>query len=323
MADLRERKKQLELVSMGQVNTVNSFFETMNERLAQQQAALIKQLHKNLKIRKKHVHVVIPDGFTYSQILEMPKLKEKELVAAIRYQADEFIPMPIDETYLDLQIINEEKTTSKYLVLIVAAPKKIVDHIHSTVELAGLVPETLENELSANGRLFSELLHIEEGMSLLVNIGNAGTSLYLVDPKDNIILFSRRIKIGIELFIKYLRVNLNWDDTKIFDTLKNIGLKPNDQIDVGKIMTPLLRELLNEIQKAVVIAKDKYALPVKHVYLSNMSTMIAGLDVFLQQQVSIPTGPLPIQTLLKENVIVQSFAPELSSYVSVIASNYR
>lgn len=323
MADVKERKKQLEIISMGQVNTTASFFETINERVAQQQAVLLKQLHKNLKIREKNVHVVIPDGLTYSQIVEMPKLKEKELVAAIRYQADEFIPMPIDETYLDLQILNENKITNKYLVLIVAAAKKIVDHVYSTIELAGLIPQTLENELSSVGRLFSELLHMQEGMTLIINIGNTGTSLYLIDPKDHLIIFSRRIKIGIELFVKYLRVNLNWEDKKIYEMLRNTGLKQNNQIDIGKIITPLLRELLTEIQKALVIARDKYTMPVKHIYLLNMNTMIAGLDIFIQKQTSILTAPVPIQAILKKNVIVQTFGQELPSYISVIGANYR
>jgi type IV pilus assembly protein PilM len=323
MADFKIRKKQLALTSMGQIDTTQSFYETMNERISQQQAQAMKQLHKNLKIKTKHVHVVIPDNFTYSQIIEMPKLKEKELVAAIRYQADEFIPMPINDTYLDLQILNEQSKTNKYLVLIIAAAKKIVDHVYKTTELAGFTPETLENELSSLGRLFSELLIIEDGMTLVVNIGNTSTSLYLLEPKNHLIRFSRKIKIGIELFAKYLKVNLNWDEGKIYETLKNIGLQPNNQIDIGKIMTPLLKEMLTEMQKTIVIAKDQYALPVKRIYLTNMNTLINGLNIFIQQQLSIPTENIPIQGILKENIIVQNFGQELSQYVSVISTNYR
>ena len=85
----------------------------------------------------------------------MPKLKEKELIAAIRYQADEFIPMAIDETNLDLEVLKEDDKTNKMLIFIVASPKKLVEKIQKTVEMADFVPTTLENELSAVARLTS------------------------------------------------------------------------------------------------------------------------------------------------------------------------
>src|SRR6185436_4812366 len=114
-----------ELLSLGSYETAPNFFDTENQLVLDKQVEILKRLYGNLRIRKKSVNVIIPDSRTYSQIVEMPKLKEKELIAAIRYQADEFIPMAIDETYLDLEILREDKRNHKLLVLIVASPKKV------------------------------------------------------------------------------------------------------------------------------------------------------------------------------------------------------
>src|SRR3989338_1652765 len=104
-----------------------------------------------IRVEKKRLNIVIPDGFTYSQIIKMPRLKEKELLSAIRYQADQFIPMPIDETSLDLEILYEDKVSNNSLVLIIAAPQKLIDRVQNLSEQEGLYPEAIENELSATG----------------------------------------------------------------------------------------------------------------------------------------------------------------------------
>ena len=108
----------------------------------------IRKLIGSLKI-SKNVSLIIPDALTYSQILTMPFLNEKELISAIKYQADQFIPMPIEET-IDIEVIEEitgENKKEKSLLLIVAAPKKVIEKVQTTAELAGLNPESVENEL--------------------------------------------------------------------------------------------------------------------------------------------------------------------------------
>ena len=115
MCDLKLSNKKIELLSMGSFDTALNFFEMDNQVIIDKQVDVIKRLYANLRIHKKSVNVIMPDNMTYSQIVDMPKLKEKELIAAIKYQADEFIPMPIEETYLDIEILREDKKTKKEL----------------------------------------------------------------------------------------------------------------------------------------------------------------------------------------------------------------
>lgn len=322
----KERRKIIEVTSLGQIATIPGYFETMNDRLAHEQAALIMQLKKNLRIKKKHVHVVIPDAYTYSRVIEMPRLREKELVAAIRYQADEFIPMPIDDTYLDLEVLFENKKANKLLVLIVASSKKIVDYVYKTIELAKLVPESLENELSVTGRLFSDLITLEPGANIVVNIGNSGTSIYLTTQSNHLLIHTTRVKIGLNLFYKYLKINLNWDENQIETALKKIGLTQTsgtNGVDITKIMVPLLKELMDEIDKTILVAKNTYGSVIKKIYVYNMNTHITGINQYIQNHTSLPTENLPITNALKENIIVKNFAQEITSFCSVIGANYR
>jgi len=123
VVDAKSAPNRLEVQSMGFAEGELNFFSSDVEKTNESQTSKIEKLISSLKISKKNVAIVIPDSVTYSQILEMPKLNEKELISAIKYQADQFIPMPIDETNIDLEILSENEKESKLLVLMVAAPK--------------------------------------------------------------------------------------------------------------------------------------------------------------------------------------------------------
>lgn len=323
MCDLSISKDKIELLSLGYEETIPGFFSGSSESMIVQQAELIQQLHENLQIKKKKAQIIIPDNLTYSQILPMPKLSEKELIKAIRYQADEFIPLPIDDVYLDIEILTENEQEKKMLILIVASPKKVVDRIYRTIELAKLVPESLENELSATGRFVSDVLHIDDAPVLIVNFGFSSTSIYVVDPTSSLIVLSRSFKIGLDLLIRDLKVNLNWDDAKAAEALKTIGLSPNGSVDINAVVSPIIKELTQEIEKTIFQVRDKMNLQIKQIYTFNHDRLVANFPQTIQANFNIATQPLPFGQLILPNPISQSFGNEMSSFLSVIAGFLR
>jgi type IV pilus assembly protein PilM len=324
VCDLRMVQDSVELISLGYEETVPFFYDTESERLIENEARIISDLCTKLKIKKKQVNVVMPDEFTFSQIVEMPQLKEKELLAAIRYQADEFIPMPIDETNLDLEILMENNQTRKLLILIVASPKKTVTQLQKTVELARLVPNSLENELSASARFFSEISKpTTQGSTLLVNFGYTNTSLYLIDGNTKLVSLARTFKIGLNLFIKDMKVNMNWDDKKIIDALRAWGLSPQASYNIEPIIAPLLKGLLQEIEKFIVHSREKYNNPVQKIVTFNFDKSILGLSDKIQAYFSIPTESATLGPKVVQNPVFQSFTSEISSFISVASGNFR
>ena len=323
VCDLEEKDGKIEILSLGYDDIVPNFLLDDNPLLQKEQAKKLLQLYQNLKISKKKVNVVLPDSVTYSQIIEMPKLNEQELMLAIRYQADEFIPMPIDEVYLDIEVLKEDPKNSRQLTLIIAAPKNTVTRIYNMLSLAHLVPKNLENELSVIGRLIALRFSQSNECTVLVNFGFSGTSLYLVDPLSHIIVATRSFKIGLDLIVRDLKVNLNWDEKNTYEALKNIGLTQNATVDIYKIIYPIMKEMFRELEQFIQLAKSKYNLEVNKVYLFNFDSSIANFAPTIQSNMSVPTLPLPIGSILIPNVITQSFLSEISSFVSVIAAQIK
>jgi Tfp pilus assembly PilM family ATPase len=205
----------------------------------------------------------------------------------------------------------------------VASPKKIVNQIEKTIEMANLIPDTLENELSACGRLLSEALQYKEGVALYVNFGFSECSIYLVDTSSSLIILSRTIKIGMELFVRDIKANLNWEEKKIYDLLKTIGLNKNGSYDIESIVTALVKELLQEIEKMIILARDKYAMKVDRLYIFNYDQQIALLGQKIHDYLSLPVVSLVLKDNLVTNSIAKSFANDMSSFIPVIAGTIR
>ncbi len=321
---LAERESRgMHVRTLGSDNTIQGFFTSRSEQIVEQQAQIVLALLDKLKVDRENAHVVIPDNQSFSQIVEMPLLKEKELMSAIRYQADEFIPMPIEETSIDIEILHENKAEKKVLLLIVACSKVIVEQIERTMMAAKVNPQVLENELSIIGRYLQEVWRIPGKATVLVNIGFAATSLYLYNPEKKLIVASRIVKIGYELFIRDVTVNLNLDTTKATQALRKIGLAENKQLNIRTVIDPLFREMSKEIQQFVGYASQKHALTVDKIVLYNNDVNIAHLHESLAQSLQIPVAPAPLDKLIKQNHITKSVEHDLSLYFSTIMSSIR
>lgn len=322
MASLNYTKGTIELLSLGYDQTAANFYSNPTDRNSTDEAKVISNLHSQLNLQDKRANVILPDSKTYSQLLVMPDLKEEELVNAIHLQADEFVPLPIEDVYIDLDIISK-LPDNKLLILFVAAPKKIVDHLSNTIVQAGLEPFTLENELSAAGRFIAEIYPFAKEPAIVINFGYGGSSLYFINPPFPYFQITRSTHIGLDILLRDLSVNLNLKDKQAFDAMQNVGLKPGDSLNIYPIIYPIVSELLTEIEKTMLLAKEKYNAIVKNIYLYNLNTQVAGISEAIQNKLNIPTQPVPIANAVVQNPVSQSFGPSLSSFISVIAGHIR
>lgn len=326
IADATLKNKKLDISSLSEELTVSSYFNDETEKSIELQAEVLNKMVHDLKITKKNVHVVIPDSFCFAQVMEFTKLNQKELLSAVRYQADQFIPLPIDEVVLDIEVVRENIDTRKNTILVVASPKKLVERIEKTIEIAGFVPDSLESQLSSVTRFFSDLSTYSEAqpaLYLAVNFDFSTTSIYLLSMPGGVLLELRIVKTGYDLFVKELKFNLELQDNKASEVLESVGFEKNGTYDLASFAGPLLRDLINEIQKFVLISKDKYNLPVKKVFLCNMDNRIHAFDKKLGELLQLPVESLLMRDILVNNPISQSFSTKMSSFVGAISANIR
>lgn len=315
----------IEVTSLGKIETPEFFYTSNLEKVAESEITQIKKLIETLNITKKNVNLIIPDSLTYNQIISMPLLNEKELITAIKYQADQFIPMPIEETNIDIEVIEENQKEKKVLLLIVAAPKKIIERIQTTAELAGLNPESIENELSSNGRFinsFSKNIASQYKVSpdkgiIVVNFDTTSSSLAYFSSNPMIIRESHHISIGYNLFLKEAQVNTDTDIKKTEAILKSYDQKNPSPYPIEKIVDPLVKEFANELRNFSL----KYA-PASIIF-TNKIFQFPSLVTSLSKELPTPVSIFSPYSMIKKSQLVEAYKNDLSVFISGIGGNLR
>ncbi|MBI2051949.1 pilus assembly protein PilM [Candidatus Roizmanbacteria bacterium] len=329
VADIIKKGDLFEAVNLGMIETDQTFFRGESEKIIEKQAAIITKLLAQLKLVKKNVNIIIPDSYSYNQFVQMPHLNEKELLSAIRYQADQFIPMPLEEINLDIEIIREDEKNNKLLTLIAASPKKITEKVEKLIEYAGLAPQSIETEISAVGRTVSEIFKKIQAPSqttsgiLLININLTTSSLYFFDHREGLLTFSFNFNVGYNLFLKEIQVNLNVDQKKAEELLKNFGFAKNTSYELQTILTPVIKDFLSEIQKALTLLKEKGASQIGKMYVFNEALRFHAVEEIIKRYFAIPTAPFDLYPFFVKNNVVESFKNQLGFFVSSVGGNLR
>lgn len=108
------------------------------------------------KLKTKYVVASLPEEKSFLQVIQLPRMKEEELKKAVYFEAENYVPLPIDRVYLDSQIVPPLTNHLDHLdVLIAALPKKTVDPYLSSLKEAGLQPIFFEIESQAIARAFN------------------------------------------------------------------------------------------------------------------------------------------------------------------------
>lgn len=316
---------KVSLTSYAEQQNTPLFFNLLSEKTVGDTAKIIDTLYASSKSTNKNINVVIPDAYTYAQITQMPRLKEKELLSAIRYQADQFIPLPLEEAALDLEILYEDKTNNNLLVLIVAASQKIITSITNLVEESGLIPDSIENELSASGRYLTQFYRppVDKKGTIFINLGYSTSSLYFFHNKLSLLTDSHVIKIGLELFLKEIKANINVDNQKATEALKTIGFNAAASVNMTDILNPVITDLQMEIKKFMVAIEEKYKVVVDQVYVYNNAYQINKFSDALTQHLGVSTALYDTSNaVIKTNQTLNSTVSP-SSLVTVIGGSLK
>lgn len=110
-------------------------------------ATVLRTLFKENRGFGKRVRIGVANQKIVVRVLELPYLETaKELEAAVRFQAQDQIPMPLDQAVIDfkpLEVVDGPDRRRQRLVL-VAARKDMVARVLDAVRRAGLRPEGLD-----------------------------------------------------------------------------------------------------------------------------------------------------------------------------------
>jgi len=146
----------------------------------------LRELWRKAGLRQRQVIIGIANQKVIVRLVELPYMSEEELRAALRYQAQEYIAIPIEEAILDFHIVGEFTTPEEehlMEVLLVAGHRGMIQNFIDALQGADLEPVAIDLSSFALVRSLVEspLLPEEEGATVLMNIGAGITNLAVVE----------------------------------------------------------------------------------------------------------------------------------------------
>lgn len=280
--------KRVKFVAIGR----NQFGKSISAMSNAEKIALtdsLKVLIKEAGLREKKVVASIPESSVFSRVLKFPVMSSPELATAIRWELDQSVPFPpneVETSWVVLEKPDRFEGNEKISVYVVAVPSRISESYVQILDLIGLEPVRLENEIPALSRVFAESLS-DTNPALIVDLGAAGTNLVITGKTK---LFGNfYIPVGGSAMTKMIADAFGLALDQAENYKRTYGLA-KDQLD-GKIVTllkPIIDNVIGEIRKLIIAFKDEHSgSVVNKLILTGGGSYLIGLAPYLSEAVGV------------------------------------
>ena len=300
VAKLRKKRGGFYLVSLNEVTMKPGI---VKEGVILDKEALIKHIKvalstvKGERLSTNYAAMSLPEERSFSQVIQMPKMTQGELKTAVPFEAENYIPLPIENVYLDFQEIDvhgQDSSVNHMDLLINVMPKNIVDSYLYCSKKAGLVPCIMEVESQAIVTALVKNKKILEP-TIFIDLGQDNTSFIIFSGGS--IRFTSSLSVYSGQFTKAISEKLGIDANEAEKLKIMCGLVPGKEkkYNVKQCLDPILYGLASEIKKYINFYKghvgheyfysDK---KIEKIILSGGGAYLKGLAKFLSDEIAIP-----------------------------------
>lgn len=267
-----------DIVREGEVLDEQALAETLRELFASSGLA-------------KRVRVGVANQRTVLRTLELPPVTDrKELAAAVRFEAQDQVPMPLGNAVLDFQALGVHDTPGgpRQQVVLVAAQRDMIAHLLSAVRQAGLRPEGVD--LSAFALIRSLYRHDAEhdGRVLYLNVDGL-TNMAIAE--GSVCRFTRVVGGGFEAMAGELAERRSVAVTDARTQISSADLTAPDALDeeLRIVLENGIREIAGEVRNSLDFHRSQDAGgEVALIVLSGAALDVPGFADALQAELGIP-----------------------------------
>lgn len=310
--------KVFKLISLGSIACPQPGLLSDSDTDLEVVADAIKKLIQAAKIEQREVIVALPESKVFTRVIDdLPYLTDNELSSAIRYAAEEFIPMPLAEVNLNWQVLARSDGKAKFtktIVLVVASPKNVVAKYIKVLGMAGIKPKALETEIIAVTRSLVGNNPFSPA-TLIVQLGATTTDFATVSK--GLIWLTRSISTGGMALTRSLAQHFNFEITQAEEYKKVYGLL-EDQLE-GKVfeaLKPVADIIVGEAKRVVQAFQAQYPQnPIKRVVLSGGGARMPGLVIYFANSLGMEAQEAdPWYSINKDQGLISKLSADASSY---------
>jgi type IV pilus assembly protein PilM len=237
-------------------------------------------------ITTRRVAITIPSYRSFSRSMQLPpKLSESDLRDAVRLEAEQYIPVPLDSLYLDYLITREDKEMNDLLA--VAVPKEIVDSYLMLARMVGLEVMLVETTMAADSRLFSHDRY-NNYTSVIIDFGSLSADISIFNKNT---LVTGTVPAGGLVFTNCIKDSLNVTTAEAGVIKTKYGLSlSKKQREITNALKPTLQKLIKEIQRMIRYHEEHYGSekPIEQVVMLGGGSNMPGLSEYLTDALRLP-----------------------------------
>lgn len=270
-------------------------------------AAALKSLFAEHKLSKR-VRLGIGNQRVVVRTVRLPVIEDpKEMEAAVRFQAQEQVPMPLDQAVLEHQVVGgvaaEEGGSAQVDVVVVAARRDMVASFIEPIRRAGLEPVGID--LSAFG-MIRALAEVPSAAAAEGEAPAAGAVLYcnlgdvtnLAVARGSACLFTRVSYAGLESISARLASAREVAPEHTAQWLSHVGLEspvegiegdPETVAEARRALEQGVTSLVDELRLSLdYYGAQEAALPVERIVLCGPGSAITGLSARMEAGLGLP-----------------------------------
>ncbi len=291
----------------------------------EEMAQALRTLVSEAKIGVRTVNIALPENQVYTKILDMPVLSDKELSSAIYWEAEQYIPVPLETMTLDWRILKKPEgkdTAGKMQVLLVGASTALIGKYDRIMQLANLSIAAVETEILSCVR--AVILGDNFPNTIVVNIGAISTALAIV--KQGIITFTYTIPTGGAAINRAIAADFGFTELQAEEYKKVYGVsEKNLGGKIGQATAPILTTIANEVKKAISLYIDKYKSedPIVQIILAGGTAKLPGIDLFFAQNCGIETVLANPWKILSSQEVPKAILDEAPGYTIAVGLAMR
>lgn len=272
----------------------------------------LKEFWASHSFKGKTVYLGVANQKVVVRLLDFPRMSPDDLQGAINFQAQDHIPMPMEEATVDYLILGPQSEGSDLdRILIVAAQKEMITRYASAMRAAGLRLQGVDvKALSLLRSTLPVSLLDEEGAILLLDVGTEITNLVVAQGGSPTL--TRFIPGGSGYLAQAAADAADLSEEEAEKQLMNprvrIGPEPQEEIeesdspeeeddfdpalmyDIRRGLEDAVQTLAEDVQRSI---EYHYSQPgsseVMRVFVSGEGALVNGLDVYLGELLGVAT----------------------------------
>lgn len=287
---LSHKDTKPKLLSLGMVASPHPGIVSESDLDLEAVATTIKNLTDEVKLPTKDVVVALPESKIFTRVIyDLPYLSNDEIGQAIRFAAEEFVPMPIQDVNLNYEVIfrsPQKGANSRTVVFVVASPKTLIDKYIRVLQMAELRPVVIETELIAASRVLV-MANEYSPTTLIIQMGASTTDYAVVS--EGLILLTRSIATGGNALTRAISQAFNFELIQSEEYKKVYGLL-EDQLE-GKLyqtLKPIVDVIVTEAKRVIQAHEfQNKQIPVKRIVLTGGGAQLPGLVRYFAESIEL------------------------------------